>query len=101
MAARSPTCVSSPGPYAKKRSRIAALWPVIDNARTKPYSDAYPPTEKDALQTYFLNREYGDYQSVVDEYRTLAGRARRPSRRRGTVTHVQHERTDRSRSLTS
>ncbi|HYP08493.1 MAG TPA: DUF1549 domain-containing protein, partial [Bryobacteraceae bacterium] len=72
--------------------RLAKLWPVVDSARTKDTS-ALSSEDRDALQFYFVNREYGDFLNVVDEMRTLE-EERETIARRGTVTHVQHERAD-------
>ena len=76
-----------------EESQIAASWPLLKVARSKP-SAMLSTAEKDALQLYFLNREYSDYQSLLDEERTLMDE-REVIARRGAVTHVQNERTDR------
>jgi hypothetical protein len=72
--------------------QVVAAWPVIDNARTKPAA-TLSAAEKQSLHNYFLQREYGDYQSLVDEYQKLQDE-RRTIAKRGTVTHVQHERPE-------
>ena len=76
----------------EEEMQVVSSWPVIDNAREKATA-ALTAAEKEALQNYFLQREYGDYQSVVDEYQTLQDE-RRAIAKRGTVTHVQHERPE-------
>jgi hypothetical protein len=73
--------------------RLSRSWPVVDQARVKEAADL-SAEEKEALQLYFVNREYGDYLSAVEEMRTLEQEAETIARR-GTVTHVQNERTDR------
>ena len=78
-----------------EEAQIAASWPLLKIARSKP-SAMLSAAEKDAFQLYFLNREYSDYQSLLDEERTLMDE-REAIARRGAVTHVQNER-DRPRS---
>jgi hypothetical protein len=73
-------------------AQIAASWPVLDNARSKSV-DELTASEKDAFQSYFLHREYGEYQSLMDQLGTLRDE-RQTIARRGTVTHVQNERND-------
>jgi hypothetical protein len=77
----------------EEEAQIATSWPLIKIARSKP-SAMLSTAEKDALQLYFLNREYGDYQTLLDEHRTLKDE-REIIARRGSVTHVQNERKDR------
>ena len=76
-----------------EEAQIAASWPLLKVARSKP-SAMLSAAEKDAFQLYFLTREYSDYQSLLDEERTLMDE-REVIARRGAVTHVQNERTDR------
>ena len=75
---------------SKEDAQIAASWPLLDNARTKSLEELTTP-EKDAFQTYFLHREYGEYQSLIDQLQTLRDE-RQTIARRGTVTHIQDER---------
>ena len=70
---------------------IVASWPLIENARPKQTA-ALSASEKEALHQYFLYREYGDYQGLVDQWQSLQDE-RRSIAKRGTVTHVQHERS--------
>jgi hypothetical protein len=77
----------------EEEAQIAASWPLMKIARSKP-SGMLSSEEKDALQLYFLNRDYGDYQTLLDEQRTLQ-EERETIARRGAVTHVQNERKDR------
>ena len=72
--------------------QIVASWPVIQPARSKPATELSEP-EKQALHSYFLHREYSDYQGLLDDYQTLQDE-RRVIAKRGTVTHVQNERPD-------
>jgi hypothetical protein len=71
---------------------LAKLWPVVDSVHAKDAGEL-SAEEREALQLYFLNREYGDYLSLVEEMRTLEDE-REAIARRGTVTHVQNERKD-------
>jgi hypothetical protein len=77
----------------QEEAAIAASWPLMKIARSKPTA-MLSSAEKDALHFYFLNREYGDYQTLLDEQRTLQ-EERETIARRGAVTHVQNERKDR------
>jgi hypothetical protein len=75
---------------------LIRLWPVIDRAQGKALSEM-TAEERAATLEYFLVREYGDYTSLLAEMSTL-DEEREAIARRGTVTHVQYERTDRAPS---
>jgi len=73
-------------------AKLVSAWPVIEEAHAKKTADL-TPAEKDALQLYYLNREYSDYFEPAQQLRAL-GEERKTIARRGAETHVQQERTD-------
>ena len=77
---------------SEEEAQIAGSWPLLDSARNKSDSEL-ASVEKDAFLLFFLNREYEDYQGILQQIETLRSE-RETIARRGVVTHIQRERTD-------
>ena len=76
-----------------EEARIISRWPALEGAREKD-PDQLSREQRETLRLYYLNLENGDYQGLVEEQREVALQ-QREIRRRGGITHVMRERTDR------
>jgi hypothetical protein len=72
---------------------LVSRWPVIDEARAKPAA-SLTPAEREALQLYYLSLQDSAYRALSANLAKL-GAESREIRRRGAVTLVMEERTDR------
>ena len=79
-------------PLTVQEAKVVSLWPVLQRARGKAPADL-DADERGALRLYYLSVKDGPYRQLVA--RTQAtDREWREIRRRGSVTHVMHERSD-------
>ena len=73
--------------------RIVSRWPSLERAREKDPSQL-TREQRETLRLYYLSLKNDDYRGLVEEKRQVA-RKQREIRRRGGITHVMQEITDR------
>jgi hypothetical protein len=79
-------------PLTEEEVELVLLWPALNAARSKR-GEELTEAERRGFQLYFLNRDYGRYQSIVKEDLDLE-KERRAIASRGALTHIQQERKD-------
>lgn len=72
---------------------LTSLWPAIEASLSKDTAEL-TPQEREALQLYYAHDNEPEYKEFASKLAAL-GQERRAIRKRGAVTHVMEERTDR------
>ena len=79
-------------PLTVQEANVVSLWPALQRARGKAPADL-DADERDALRLYYLSVKDGPYRQLMARTQAI-DREWREIRRRGSVTHVMHERSD-------
>ncbi|MBM3728023.1 MAG: DUF1553 domain-containing protein [Acidobacteria bacterium] len=75
---------------AESDAALLAQWPAVEQSRARPTAEL-TAAERDGLRHYYLAREFADHIDLAGELRDLDAE-KLDIMRRGSVTHVQHER---------
>ncbi len=75
-----------------QEAKVVSLWPVLQRVRERT-ADALDPEERDALRQYYLALEDSEFRELQAR-RSEIDVEWREIRRRGSITHVMHERPD-------
>ena len=79
-------------PLDEDQARLLAVWPVLDQARSKGSADL-TAEERAGFETYYMARENSDYVDLAGQMRVLADE-RLTIQRRGAITHVMQEKEE-------